>query len=85
MLKLQYFVFPTFAAPLLTKFPLRAIFWCHNVRRGSDTYKYIYFFYTLLDFPDVCPLLPKQYIQVGTNTIHVIQFLDGLSPHTWHG
>jgi hypothetical protein len=39
---------------------------------------------TLLDLTNVCPLLTKQYIQVGLQ-IHVIQFLDGHSPHTWYG
>jgi hypothetical protein len=32
---------------------------------------------TLLDFNDVCPLLTKQYTQVG---LQIKQFLDGLSP-----
>jgi hypothetical protein len=34
-----------------------------------------------LDLTDVCPLLTKQYIQVRLQ--NVMQFLDGLSPHTW--
>jgi hypothetical protein len=52
-------------------------------RQGNNNF----FFQTLLDSTDVCPLLTKQYIQVGLqiHTIHVIQFLNGLSPHTWYG
>jgi hypothetical protein len=38
----------------------------------------------LLDLTDVCPLLAKQYIQVGLQIQYVLNnFLDGLSPHTW--
>jgi hypothetical protein len=39
-----------------------------------------------LDLTDVCPLLIKQYIQVGLQIQYILlQFLDGLSPHTWYG
>jgi hypothetical protein len=40
----------------------------------------------LLVLTDVCPLLTKQYIQVGLQTQYIfIQFLDGLSQHKWYG
>jgi hypothetical protein len=49
---------------------------------------FLYFnFFMLLDLTDVCLFflfLTKQYIQVGL-LMHVIQFLDGLSSHTWYG
>jgi hypothetical protein len=44
-----------------------------------------YIFLTLLDLTDVCPLLTRQYIQVGLQIQYIIQFLDGLSPHTRYG
>ncbi len=43
-------------------------------------------FLTLFDLTDVCPLLTKQYIQVGLQIQYMLyNFLDGLSPHTWYG
>ncbi len=42
----------------------------------------------LLDLTDVCPLLTKQYIQVGLQIQYIYMlynFLDGLSLHTWYG
>jgi hypothetical protein len=64
-------------------------------RRNNVRVNYFFFLFkknlnflqTLLDLTDVCPLLTKQYIQVGLQIqyVHVIQFLDGLSLHTWYG
>jgi hypothetical protein len=39
----------------------------------------------LSDLTDVCPLLTKQYIQVGLQKQYMkLQFLDCLLPHTWY-
>jgi hypothetical protein len=44
------------------------------------------FFKRYFDLTDVCPLLTKQYIQVGLQIQYMfLQFLDGLSLQIWYG
>jgi hypothetical protein len=59
----------------------------NSIFKSTLEVNYSQFFQTLMDLNDVCPLITKQYtLHTGwtTNTIHVLQFLDGLSL-TIHG